>query len=213
MDFDIFRKLLIIIIPLIFAITLHEVAHGWVAKKLGDNTAYLQGRLTLNPIAHIDWLGTLLVPALSFLFAGVVFGWAKPVPVIFSRLKNQKRDPILVSLAGPGANLLMIFLWLAILLALGGFTKGGNAESIAEVAIAGMQINLVFMIFNLLPILPLDGGRVLQHLLPQKLALQFSKTEPYGMFILMGLVVLGIITPILGFFSRIFFDSILKIIA
>ena len=118
-----------------------------------------------------------------------------------------------MSLAGPGANLLMIFLWLAILLAVGGFTKGGNAESIAEVAIAGMQINLVFMIFNLLPILPLDGGRVLQHLLPQKLALQFSKTEPYGMFILMGLVVLGVITPIVGFFSRIFFDSILKIIA
>ena len=91
MDFDIFRKLLIIIIPLIFAITLHEVAHGWVAKKLGDNIAYLQGRLTLNPIAHIDWLGTLLVPALSFLFAGVVFGWAKPVPVVFSRLKQSKK--------------------------------------------------------------------------------------------------------------------------
>jgi len=193
-------------LPVLFAITVHEVAHGWVAKKLGDPTAMMLGRLTLNPIKHIDPIGTVVVPVALMLLGGFIFGWARPVPVTWENLKNPKRDMALVAIAGPFANLLMAIAW-ALIMKLG-FMLGGDASWLAWPLIymggAGIVINAILMRLNLLPIPPLDGGRVLAGLLPGPWAWQLSRIEPYGLMIMVGLLATGMLGKILGPPMRVF---------
>lgn len=182
--------------PLLFAITLHEAAHAYAAKYFGDNTAYLLGRVSLNPVRHIDPIGTLLLPAaLIMLGAPFVLGWAKPVPVAFARLRNPKKEMVYVALAGPAANLLMIFVWAFVLKGLLGFEV--ESEVLVRMALYGVQINIVLMLFNLLPIPPLDGGRVLVGVLPLHAASSVSRLEPYGMFIVIALFAMGALNYLL----------------
>ena len=189
--------------PVIFAITLHEAAHGYVARHFGDPTAWLAGRISLNPLRHVDPVGTLLVPALilatSYFAAGsaMLFGWAKPVPVDFSALRHPKRDMLWVAAAGPAANVVMAIGW-ALLLKDSAPGALLDSEFLNAMALAGVRVNLMLMIFNLIPIPPLDGGRVLTSLLPQSLAYPYSRIEPYGLFIIMGLLLLD---PQIGFFN------------
>jgi Zn-dependent protease len=194
---DKIQILLMGIIPLILAITLHEAAHGWVAKRFGDNTAYSQGRVTLNPLSHIDPIGTILLPAILFVTSGFIFGWAKPVPVQFGNLRKPKLHSIYVAAAGPLANLFMASLW-AILFYFTRESSIDNVLTVSAIAKIGVQMNIVFMIFNLIPILPLDGGRILQGMLPLRQSIEFGKIEPYGIYIVFGLAMLGILTPIIG---------------
>lgn len=187
-------------LPILFAITVHEVAHGWVAKKLGDPTAMMLGRLTLNPIKHIDPIGTIVVPVALLLLGGFIFGWAKPVPVTWENLKNPKRDMALVAIAGPLANLMMAILW-ALVMKLG-FVLGGSFDFLVWPLIymggAGISINIVLMLLNLLPIPPLDGGRVLAGILPGPWAWKLSRIEPYGFMIIVALLMTGTLGKILG---------------
>lgn len=186
----------VLILPVLFAIVLHEVAHGWIAKLLGDPTADRLGRLTLNPIKHIDPIGTILVPGILILFnTGFVFGWAKPVPVTWENLRHPKRDMALVALAGPGANLIMGLLW-ALIAMLGGALPAGYSwvgDPLIYMGLGGILANVLLMVFNLLPLPPLDGGRVAVGLLPGPWAWRLSRVEPYGFFILLGLLVLGVL--------------------
>ena len=194
MEFNLVQTLAIYALPVIFAITLHEAAHGYVARHFGDNTAYVLGRVSLNPVRHVDMVGTILVP-LAILVAskllgssGILFGWAKPVPVDFSALRHPKRDMLWVAAAGPFANLLMALLWaLALKMAL---VTQHNAFTLplSLMAEAGITVNLVLMVLNLLPILPLDGGRIAVSLLPNRLAYSYSRLEPYGFPILLLLL-------------------------
>jgi len=186
---DLVRMIAVSAVPVIFAITLHEAAHGYVAGRLGDKTATMLGRVSLNPARHIDWVGTIVLPlVMLFVSSGrLMFGWAKPVPVNFDALRNPKRDMFWVALAGPAANLLMAVGWAAAL-KVGTLAGLRNDDFLAEVPSAGVGVNLVFMALNLLPILPLDGGRIVVSLLPKPLAWQFSRLEPYGLPILLGLV-------------------------
>lgn len=202
MEFNLVQTLAIYALPVIFAITLHEAAHGYVARLFGDNTAYVLGRVSLNPVRHIDPVGTILLPLLilvaSKLFgsSGILFGWAKPVPVDFSALRHPKGDMLWVAAAGPFANLVMAVLWaltlkFALLAPHNAFT-----QPLSLMAGVGIEINLVLMVLNLLPILPLDGGRIAVSLLPHRLAYSFSRLEPYGFPILLLLLftnTLGII--------------------
>ncbi len=187
-------------LPVLFAITVHEVAHGWVAKKLGDPTAMMLGRLTLNPLKHIDPIGTVIVPLALVLMGGFIFGWAKPVPVTWDNLRNPKRDMALVALAGPLANLVMAFGWALIMKV--GFMLGDDFSWLAWPLIymggAGIAINGVLMLLNLLPVPPLDGGRVMAGLLPGPWAWKLSRIEPYGLMIMVGLMVTGMLGKILG---------------
>lgn len=192
------QQIAVAALPLLFGITLHEVAHGWMARRLGDKTAMMLGRLTLNPIKHIDPVGTILVPVVLFMLGGFIFGWAKPVPVDYRNLRNPKRDMALVALAGPVANLIMAFGWA--LIAKFGVTlvMSGSlwfARPLITMGEFGIVLNLVLMVLNLLPVPPLDGGRVVTGLLPGPMAYRFSRIEPYGFFILLGLLV----TNILGY--------------
>ena len=193
MDFNEITKMIAVFaVPVIFAITLHEAAHGYVASHFGDKTAYMLGRVSLNPARHIDLVGTIFLPLVMLFVSGgrLMFGWAKPVPVNFRALRHPKRDMLWVALAGPAANLVMALGWAAALKveALSGL--GGN-DFLVQVPLAGIEVNLVFMALNLLPILPLDGGRVVVSLLPDPLAGSFSKLEPFGLPILLGLVVIS----------------------
>ena len=183
-------------IPVLFAITVHEAAHGYVARLFGDNTAHVAGRITLNPLKHIDPVGTLVVPLVMAVLSPFVFGWAKPVPVDFSRLRKPKRDMIWVAAAGPGSNLLMAILWLLFAKAL--VLLGMREPFFLMVAAAGIQVNLMLMALNLLPIPPLDGGRILVGVLPRPLAWQVARIEPYGFLILLVLL----FTNTLGFFIQ-----------
>ena len=185
-------------LPVLFAITLHEVAHGWVAKKFGDTTAQSLGRLSLNPLKHIDPVGTILVPIVLIVVTGYAFGWAKPVPVNFNQLRNPKKDMVWVAAAGPFANVLMTIIWSIILITAIGGTGSGNkfAEFFVYMSMAGIFINLVLMVLNLLPIPPLDGGRVLSGLVPNNLSVLLSKIEPYGLFILLGLMFMGLLNKL-----------------
>ena len=193
-----FLQIVSILIPVLFAITLHEVGHGWVAKQFGDRTAEIQGRLTLNPIAHMDPLGTVLLPGLLLYLGGLVFGWAKPVPINPMNLGNPKRDMFFVAIAGPAANFLMTCFW-SIFFAVNVFLFGEQHylhPYIILMAQTGVFINLVLMVFNLLPIPPLDGGRVLRSIVNEKIGRTIDLIEPYGFFIVVGLLFLGALQPI-----------------
>ena len=183
-----FQTLLIYIIPLLFAITLHEAAHGWAASKLGDHTARMMGRVTLNPVKHIDPVGTILVPLLLVIMSvGLIFGWAKPVPINFRALKSQKSGMILVALAGPGANFLMAIGWVIVAI----ISINLNQPIFLKMAGIGIFFNILLAVFNLLPIPPLDGSRVISALLPGPLAYKYGQFEQYGFLILLGLMYIG----------------------
>jgi Zn-dependent protease len=177
-------------IPLLLAITLHEAAHGYAARVFGDRTAEMLGRISLNPVRHIDWVGTVAVPALTLAIGGFFFGWAKPVPVNFNNLRHPKRDMIWVAAAGPAANLVMAIGWAIVL-------KLSESTAIDAIATAGVAWNVGLMVLNLLPILPLDGGRIVAGLLPGPLSYKYSRLEPYGLFIVLGLAVAGVLGTIL----------------
>lgn len=181
-------------LPVLFAITVHEAAHGYVARHFGDNTAWMLGRVTLNPIKHIDPLGTIVMPlVLYFATSGAfLFGYAKPVPVQFGKLRNPKRDMIWVALAGPSANLIQALLWGMALYLLQGAAV--TEPFFIKMCQAGILVNVVMLVFNLFPLPPLDGGRVLVGLLPWKQAMLVSRIEPWGFFVVMALVIAGVIT-------------------
>jgi len=197
-ELSLIQKIITWAVPVLFAITVHEVAHGWVALRFGDSTAKMAGRLTLNPLKHIDLVGTVLVPGLLLMLGGFIFGWAKPVPVNFSSLNKPKRDMIFVALAGPGANLVMAFFWGLVGL-VAQYLPDYVALPLLFMSVAGLYINAILMLLNLIPVPPLDGGRVAVGLLPMSLARPYSKLEPYGLFILIGLLATGMLGKILVF--------------
>jgi len=183
-------------LPVLLAITLHEAAHGLVAKLLGDNTAWAMGRVTINPFVHIDPVGTIAMPLILYIATAgnFLFGYAKPVPVDFSRLRNPKRDMVWVALAGPVANLLQAVVWAVIIYVL--TANSAEERFFFEMAQAGLLTNLVMFPFNLFPVPPMDGGRILVGLLPLRMAISYSRVERYGFFIVMGLVVLGVVNAL-----------------
>ena len=195
MDFaQLIQTVTLYAIPVLLAITLHEAAHGYAAKHFGDNTAYALGRVTLNPLPHIDLVGTILMPLmLYFATSGAfLFGYAKPVPVRFGNLRNPKRDMVWVALAGPGANFFQALGWAALLYLFRGAEV--NEPFLIEMAQGGVLVNVVMAVFNLFPLPPLDGGRILVGLLPYRQAMLVSRVEPYGFFIVMALVLAGVVS-------------------
>ena len=190
---EIIQTIAVYAIPVIFAITLHEAAHAYAARYFGDSTAYLQGRMSLNPVKHIDPLGTLVIPAVLYIATSgaFLFGYAKPVPIDFGNLRKPKRDMAWVALAGPLANFVMALLWMIFAIMLG--VSNVNEPFFLRMAQAGVLSNLVMFAFNLVPIPPLDGGRVLTSMLPNRYAYKFAQIEPYGFFIVMGLVMLKVL--------------------
>lgn len=199
-ELTLIQRIVVWILPVVFAITVHEVAHGWVAKKYGDNTASMLGRLTLNPIKHIDLFGTIILPGLLLITGtGFIFGWAKPVPVDGRNFKKPLHDMAIVALAGPVANFLMALAWA--LLARLGVVIGVEIVSLPLIymGIAGISINLVLALINLLPIPPLDGSRILTGLLPLRLAGQYNQLERYGFIILIVLLYSGLLNTVLAY--------------
>lgn len=208
MEMTLIQKIAIYAIPLIFAITLHEVAHGYVASWFGDQTARLSGRLSLNPIRHIDWVGTVIVPLMMLMVSNFIFGWAKPVPVDPRNLHHPRRDMALVALAGPLANLLMAFFWGFIIKI--GFTaetsgNGWFGVPLTLMGEAGIMMNVVLGVLNLIPLPPLDGGKILSSLLPPRMAYKLSFIEPYSFLILIILLFTGalsyVIAPVVFFLA------------
>jgi Zn-dependent protease len=202
-------------LPVIFAITLHEAAHGYAALRFGDKTAQMLGRITLNPIRHFDLVGTLLVPLAILVIskltggAGILFGWAKPVPVNFNNLRRPKQDMLWVAAAGPGANLLMALIWAGLIKLAMAMPGSAFAMPLALMGAAGIFINAVLMALNLIPLPPLDGVRIAVSLLPPRLAYTLSRVEPYGIFILLGLMFMGL----LGVFMWPLIQSLIQLAA
>ncbi|MEW5891737.1 MAG: site-2 protease family protein [Pseudomonadota bacterium] len=199
MELNLIQKIAIFALPVIFAITLHEAAHGYVARMFGDRTAEMMGRITLNPLRHIDLIGTIIVPATILLLAklagagSILFGWAKPVPVNFNNLRRPKRDMLWVAAAGPGANLVMALFWAAMIKLGIALHPGGFSTPLVLMGAAGVFINAVLMALNLIPLPPLDGGRIAVSLLPPRLAYALSRIEPYGLIILIALMFMGLL--------------------
>ncbi len=215
MELDLIQTIAIYALPVVFAITLHEAAHGYVAKHFGDMTAYAEGRVSLNPLRHIDPFGTIALPlillAVSKLFggAGILFGWAKPVPVNFANLRHPKRDMLWVAAAGPLSNFVMALFW-ALMIKIGLSMPGVYfALPLALMGAAGVFINIIIMVLNLVPLPPLDGGRILVSLLPHRLAYQVARIEPYGFFIL----ILLLFTGVLGFMLWPAIGALMKLVA
>lgn len=208
LELSLLQTIAISIIPVLFAITVHEVAHGWVAYMRGDATAKMLGRLTLNPIKHIDLIGTILVPGVLLLLGGFIFGWAKPVPVTWRNLKKPRLDVALVSVAGPLSNLIMAIFWAILFkIALSFDPQPMNyAFALLTMSQIGVFVNIMLMVLNLLPIPPLDGSRVISSLLPAKIAYHYERIEPYGFFVLLGLLAMGVLNlimqPFVSFFVR-----------
>jgi len=196
MELSLIQKIVIYALPVIFAITVHEAAHGYAAKYFGDMTAHNAGRITLNPLKHIDPFGTILLPALTIMLGGILFGWAKPVPVDFSRLRNPKKDMLWVAAAGPASNFVMAVFW-ALILKYSVLMLEAFILPLALMAKAGVMINIVLMVLNLLPLPPLDGGRIAVSLLPHHLAQPFAQLERYGFIILIVLLFTGVLSKIL----------------
>ena len=202
---NLIQQLAMMALPLVFAVTVHEAAHAWVADKLGDHTARSLGRVTFNPIPHIDLIGTIALPlglyALSAFFggSGFLFGYAKPVPVVANQLRCPRRDMAWVALAGPGANFAMALGWAALFASAPIWVDlfAGGAEFLVYTAIFGVMINIFLMVLNLLPLLPLDGGRILASLLPPAWAQPYARSEPWGLLILLGLLFSGLLMPII----------------
>ncbi len=186
------QKIAVWALPVLFAVTVHEVAHGWVASKFGDQTARLSGRLTLNPLKHIDLMGTIVVPLLLLLFSNFIFGWAKPVPVDARNMRNPRVDMAIVSLAGPLSNFLMALIWAAIA-KMGFYLNDWLGVPLIYMGEAGIWINVVLGVLNCFPIPPLDGGRALYNILPGKISWYLYRLEPYGFFILILLMLTGVL--------------------
>jgi Zn-dependent protease len=196
---NIIQQVAVWALPVLFAITVHEVAHGWVAKQLGDPTAMMLGRLTLNPLKHIDPIGTVLVPLVLIVLGGVIFGWAKPVPITAENLRHPKRDMAYVAAAGPLANLVMALFW-ALLMKVALILPSGLMDlalPLTYMGGAGITINVLLMVLNLLPVPPLDGSRVVAGFLPDPLAWKFSRLEHYGLIILLLLMVSGVLGKVM----------------
>lgn len=193
-------KVIIWAVPVVFAITVHEVAHGWVAKLLGDRTAEMLGRLTLNPVKHIDPIGTIVVPGLLLLAGGILMGWAKPVPVAARNLRRPKQDMALVAAAGPAAHLLMAFAWTLVVKVglIYHAALGVTSVMLVAMGVAGIAINTSLLVLNLLPIPPLDGGRVLVGVLPVGAARALARLEPYGLVVLLVLLFTGVLARVIG---------------
>ena len=208
MELTTIQKIAAYALPVLFAITVHEAAHGYAARYFGDHTAERLGRISLNPLRHIDPIGTLLLPALSIALGGILFGWAKPVPVNFGNLRQPKKDMLWVALAGPAANFVMALGWGLMLSRVGLFPETAQPY-LTHVGIAGIQINLVLMVLNRFPLPPLDGGRIAVSLLPMPAAIALAKLEQYGMFILIALMITGVLgvllSPVLRFFQQLLF--------
>jgi len=190
---NLIQTVLIYALPVLFAITIHEAAHGYVARYLGDNTAYMMGRVTLNPLKHVDPVGTILMPLMLYFATGgaFLFGYAKPVPVNFGQLRRPKRDMVWVALAGPASNFIQAIAWAIVFTAL--VASGVTERFFLEMAKAGVLVNLVMWAFNLFPLPPLDGGRILVGLLPWRQAQAVARVEPWGFFIVLGLVLVGVV--------------------
>jgi Zn-dependent protease len=199
-ELNLIQKIAIYALPLLFAITLHEVAHGWIASKLGDPTAKMLGRLSINPIRHIDILGTVILPLILLATSGFIFGWAKPVPVTWQNLRHPKRDMAFVAAAGPLANLVMAFFWGAIFWLGRALTPMLDEAAIPIVLMGGVgvAVNILLMVLNLLPIPPLDGSRIVSSLLSDKSAAVYNRLEPYGLIILIILLFSGILFNLIG---------------
>ncbi len=217
-NLNLIQTVAVVALPVLFAITLHEMAHGWMAERLGDGTARMLGRITLNPLKHIDPVGTVAVPLVLVLMSALthaplfLFGWAKPVPINARNLHRPRRDMALVALAGPGANLIMAILWLVVLRVAAGLGPDASwaAIPLQYMGYAGVTINILLMVLNLVPIPPLDGGRVMTSLLPPHAAMTFSRIEPYGLVILLLLLFTGalwyIIGPVMALFNHALFS-------
>jgi Zn-dependent protease len=206
--------ILVYAIPVIFAITLHEAAHGYVAKHYGESTAYMLGRVTLNPVKHIDPIGTVVLPAITMALGNFLFGWAKPVPVNFHNLRNPKRDMFWVAAAGPGSNVAQLAIWALVAAVLARTISptglvGGFWLAVAD---AGIRVNIMFALLNLLPILPLDGGRIVTSLLPGRLSYAYQGTERFGLIILLVLLFTGVIGWVLSPLFRGLYSTTLKLI-